>query len=165
MAASTYYNRDLGKNSDGTPIYANRADAENERLVIDAIQDAWKCEVRSFGKLCPIDFYALRDNRIVSVLELKSRTHKKADYPDVFLNVRKWLALSMASLGIGCPAIFVVKFTDGIYYVKVSEIQPGSVEMGGTSKIVKSRTDIEPVFRVGVQLLKELQNNNKETKP
>lgn len=153
---SNYYTRTSAPNTDQTPTFATDKDRQNEAQVIAAIESKWRCKVHPFGKLCQVDFYALRDNRIVSVLELKSRTHERARYPDVFLNVRKWLALTLASMGMGCPAIFVVKFTDGIWFVPVNEIPAGTVEMGGTARIVKSRSDIEPVFRVDVGLLKAL---------
>ena len=151
-----YYSRTSGINTDGTPTFSNITDESNETYVIGEIEKKWNCKIYKFGKLCQVDFYAIRDERIVSVLELKSRTHESGKYPDVFLNFRKWLALTLASYGLGCPAIFIVKFTNGIYYTPISEIPVGFVDIGGTNKIVKSHTDIEPVFRVKIDLLKRL---------
>lgn len=151
-----YYSRGITLNTDNTPLFACGLDTKNERDTIAALEAAWKCQIKPFGKLCPVDFFALRDNRVVGVLELKSRTHPLKKYPTVFLNVRKWLALKMASYGMGCPAIFVVKFLDGIFFIPVDEIPVGQVSIGGTKQRVKSHTDIEPVFEVSVNLLKEL---------
>lgn len=154
--ATSYYQRTFRTNSDGGPLFANDLDKRNEADVQALVEEKWNCQVLPFGPLCPVDFYALRDGRPVGVLELKSRQHASDKYPTVFLNVRKWLALRMASLGMGCPAVFIVRFTDGIYYVPVDEIDTKVLTMGGTNTIVKSHTDREPVFHVAVASMKRM---------
>lgn len=153
----SYYNRQTRINSDQSPLFSCDADVESESEVIAMLSAAWKCEIRPFGMLCPVDFYALRDNRVVGVLELKTRAHERTMYPTVFLNVRKWLALKLASYGMGCTAIFVVRFTDGLFFIPVDKVPVGRVSIGGTKELVKSHTDIEPVFEIPIELLKELE--------
>lgn len=157
-----YYSRQVNGNSDGTPIFATDHDKANEDFVAGLIERVWHCEVRPFGNLCPVDFYALRDGRMVAVLELKSRTVASTRYDSVFLNVRKWLSLVIAGVGLGCPAIFVVNFTDGLKYIRVDEIDARSIRIGGCAKIVKSMTDIEPVILVPIQQMRSINDPDDE---
>jgi hypothetical protein len=86
---------------------------------------------------------------MVGVLELKSRTHASDRYPTVFLNVRKWLALNLAAVGLGVPALFVVRFTDDVRWVRIGAVA-GAVRIAGCRSIVKATSDIEPVIQVPV---------------
>jgi hypothetical protein len=106
--------------------------------------------------LAPVDWYALRHARIVGVAELKSRTHSSFQYPTVFLNVRKWLALQIASIGMGVPGLFVVRFTDGIAWIPIADIDPRRMILGGCSRVVKAESDIEPVIEVLIATMKLL---------
>ena len=110
-----YYDRENIVHIDGTRIFQNKEDSSNENDVASAVETLWKCSVRRFGALSPIDWFAERDGRVVGLLELKSRPHQRLKFPTVFLNVRKWLSLVVGSVGLCCPAIFVVKFNDGIF--------------------------------------------------
>lgn len=141
----------------GIPLFSNATDLRNEQEVAAELGKAWGCEIKPFGPLCPIDFYALRNGLMVGLLELKSRTHDSSKYPTVFLNVRKWLALRLAETGLGVPAIFVVRFTDGIFYIPVNDVPTQKITIGGTKHLVKSFTDIEPVIEVPVGVLRRIQ--------
>jgi hypothetical protein len=147
----TYYTRPTTtKNSDGTPLYAVGYDKENEEAVCKLLSEKWKCEIHPFGRLCPLDFYALKDGRLVGVLELKSKSYPHDKYKVAYLNVRKWLALVLAENGLGCPGIFVVKFSNEVRFIPVAKVNASKVKIGGCKEIVKSHTDIEPVIEVPV---------------
>lgn len=147
--SDSYYDRDVVRHIDGTPIFQTAGDEHAQAQVAEQLAAAWGCEIHSFGRLSPVDWYATRDGRVIGVLELKARTHPAAKYPTVFLNVRKWLALQLAGAGMGVPPIFVVKFTDQLRWVRVDGVR-ASVTIGGCTRIVKSRNDIEPVFEIPV---------------
>jgi hypothetical protein len=149
----TYYDRKVQTHLDGTPIFKSAEDEAHEDSVAREIEEAFACQVRSFGRLALVDWYAIRDGRMVAVLELKSRTHSSDTYPTVFLNVRKWLALTQASLGLGVHAIYVVRFTDATRWVSLTEVDATKHAIGGTLRIVKSRNDIEPVIHVPVSAM------------
>jgi hypothetical protein len=60
-------------------------------------------------------------------------------------------------IGLGCPAIYVVKFTDIIFYIRIPDIPTSDIVIGGTTHLVQSYTDIEPLIRVPVNLFKRIQ--------
>jgi hypothetical protein len=153
-----YYERTSGTNSDGTATFASPCDLAKQAEVAALVESAFGpgLELKEFGRLCPIDYYAVRHGRMSSVLEIKSRTHDAARYPTVFLNVRKWLALQMASIGFGVPAYFVVQFTDLTKYIEVSLVDASRHRIAGTSHVVKSKSDIEPVIEVPIESMKAI---------
>lgn len=152
----SYYDRNRITHLDGTMIFQNDTDRSNEQEVALLLSEAWKCSVRSFGALSPIDWYAERHGRLVGLLELKARPHASTRFNTVFLNVRKWLALSLAQVGLGCPAIFVVRFSDGIFFCPLALIDGRMNEIAGCNHLVKSGNDIEPVIKVDISVMKPL---------
>lgn len=151
--AVSYYTR----KPDPLGHFANDRDKANERQVALEIERAWQCDVKPFGPLCPIDFYALRGGLMVGLLELKSRTHTSTQFETVFLNLRKWLAMRMGEVGFAVPSVFVVRFTDGTFFISLNEVPTDRIIIGGTKKIVKANSDIEPVIEVPVSLMRKVE--------
>ncbi len=145
-----YYDRAGGLATDGTPTFATRQDAESEREVAALLSQRWSCEFHPFGALADIDWWMSRHGRIVGVGEIKTRSHAVAQYPTVFLNVRKWLALMLAGNGLNVPALFIVRFSDGLRYLPVAEVDASALRVGGCRQRVKSVSDVEPVIEVPV---------------
>ena len=156
MSQSSYYDRHAAKHLDGTPIFATSEDRKSEEEVARIIESTWGCEVRSFGSLAIIDWYAMRDGRMVSLLELKTRSHSSTRYQTVFLNVRKYMALFWGQACLNVPALFCVRFTDEIRWIRVYDIDATKHKIGGCASRVKSVTDIEPVIEVPVAKCKIL---------
>jgi hypothetical protein len=154
--ADSYYEKPLGKHTDGSCFYTTAKDDENEDRARAVLEAKWKCELKKFGRMCPIDFYALQHDRMKALVEIKSREHEAGKFNTVFLNVRKWLALQMGSVGMGVPAFFVVDFLDAIYFINVGDVDATKVKIGGTKRIVKSSSDIEPVIEVPIADMKLL---------
>jgi hypothetical protein len=157
-----YYSRETTTFLDGTPIFKTEDDERSENEVAKIIEKTWLCKLFSFGRLSLIDWYAVRYDRPVGLLELKTRTHDSAKYETVFLNVRKWLALQMASCGMGLPALFVVRFTDGVRYINLADVDASQFILGGLKRIKKSRNDIEPLIEVPVSEMRVLDTDHIE---
>jgi hypothetical protein len=132
-----YYHRSPARNSNGAPIFTNAEDRAHELETRHLLENLWNCEIKPFGLLSPVDFFALRDGMLVGVLELKSRSHASTTYSTVFLNVRKWGSLMLYHLGLGCPALFVVRFTDEYRWINVLEIDAITIENGRNEALVK----------------------------
>ena len=153
----SYYDRTPRINEDGARGFATVQDDDDQAEVARVLEAAWSCRLRPFGYFSPIDYYAERDGTIVGLVEIKCRSHEAARYPDVFLNLRKWLALTLGESGVGVPGIFAVGFQDGVRFVRATEVAGAKVEMGGCLRRVKSTSDVEPVFRVPISLMQEIE--------
>ena len=82
------------------------------------------------------------------------RLHAVDRYPTVFLNVRKWMALNLASVGLGVPSVFVVRFTDALCWCSVG-LSMGAVRIDGRRDRRKP-SDIEPLIEVPVAEMRRL---------
>ena len=153
---TSYYARGSHYSATGEPMFSSPEDQANQRRVAAALEEAWACNLHEFGRLMAIDYYAERDGRLVGLVETKTRSHASTQYPDVFLNARKWMALALGEAGMGVPAIYAVEFTDGVRYIRAHEAAGSPIEIAGCSRRVKSHTDIEPVFRVPVERMTAL---------
>jgi hypothetical protein len=158
--AVSYYEREATTHLDGTPIFQNEDDRRAEREVGELVAQAFGCRLGSFGRLTLIDWYAERNGRLVGLLELKARSHATTAYPTVFLNVRKWMALWLGAFGLGVPSLFVVRFTDDVRWIALSDIDARSARVAGCKRTVKSETDVEPVIEVPVGAMKPLRGGS-----
>ena len=154
MSDDDFYDRTPTYNSDGTPIFVSDHDKAREIEVAEFIQDRWKCDMRWWGNLCPVDYYALRDGRIAACIEIKSRSHASFRFPDVYLNCRKWLALMLTEVGMGCPAFFVVRFVDRVMWIRAAWVDARRMSIAGCKKRFSSPTDIEPIIHVPIDDMK-----------
>lgn len=156
----SYYDRSAQTHLDGSLVFANKQDAESENEVAATVERIWSCTLRRFGELSPIDWYAERHGRVVGLIELKTRPHESTKYPSVWLNVRKWLALTLGSAGMGVPSIFIARFNDRIAWCPVNKIDASQMRIGGCARIVKSRSDTEPVIDVPISMLRQLNDEH-----
>ena len=155
----SYYDRKPVTMLDGTLIFSEPQDRANEREVADIIEAAFQCKMHPFGLLSAIDWWAERHGRMVGLLELKSRTHDSQKYGTVYLNVRKWLALSLGSIGLGVPSTFVVRFTDTVKFIHLKDIEASTVSIAGMGqkRVVSFESDVEPIIEVPIASMKTLK--------
>lgn len=156
---SSYYERSNIVHLDGTNVFQTAEDRNNERTTAALIEKAWGCKLISFGALSPVDWHAERFGRTVGILELKSAHRSKDQYPHAILNVRKWFALMLGTLGLDVPAIFVVRFNDAVLWVPVKKIDARKMRLGGCSRRVKNDNDIEPVILVPIAEMHQLEDS------
>lgn len=155
-----YYTRQSSTHTDGTETYASGGDTAAQESVAGLIEQCWgpHLSVRPFGRLSHIDYYAERHGRLAALLEIKSRSHASTHHETVWLNVRKWFALQMGSVALQVPAYFFAKFTDEVRYIDVQNVDARRHSIGGTWRVVKSRSDIEPVIEVSVEEMHVLRS-------
>jgi hypothetical protein len=152
----SYYDRQYRTDDAGLAVFTTPEDHASEDLAARVIEAAWKCKLHRFPHYHGVDWYAERAGSMVAVLELKTRSHSSTKHETVWLNVRKWLALGMARIGLGVPSLFVVQFTDELRYVDLVDVDGHQHRIAGCKRIVKSPLDIEPVIDVPVSSMKLL---------
>jgi hypothetical protein len=146
------------KHVDGTLIFNSKKDEANEQAIAELLAAAWGCEVRPFAKLSVLDFYAVREGRLVGVAELKSHPYESTKYPTTWLAVRKYMALVLADIALGVPGVFVARFADKSFWIPISQIYAkGAVMRGITGENeYKRRGDTEPIINVPIKNMREL---------
>lgn len=112
-------------------MFVSDEDENNEREVAAILERRWRCKLRKFGKLDPIDWWAERDGKVVAFVELKCRNIPSTKYATVFVTLRKWLDLLRAHEWTidGVPALIVVRWTDRIGYYEITDLPPGRLSV------------------------------------
>lgn len=124
------------------------ADAEREAHAAEYMAAAWKCDMRPFGHLAPVDYYCERDGKLVAFVEVKAHHHPMDAHPNVLLDVHKWLALQLAAAGGGVPAYFAVVFDDALMFVDALDVAGCPLLITGRRD--RGRNDTHPAFQVPV---------------
>jgi hypothetical protein len=147
-----FYKRRGATHVDGSRVFKEREDTQREAEVARRLERAWGCTLHPYAGLSVIDWWAEKQERVSAFLELKCRSHESTKHSTVFLNHRKWVALSLSQLS-GTMAIFVVRFTDQIRWVKLNDVDPSRLSIGGLIRKHHSDNDIEPVIEVPVSTM------------
>lgn len=146
-----YYEREGYEHPvDRLTVFETPQDRVNEQDAVAFMEKEWDCRLLKFGRLTPVDRYILKDDHLQGVVEIKCRSHDFSQYPTVFLNLRKWLALTMGALGFGVPAFFIARWNDALGWVNLDDIDANTrnVRYMGCARKVKSDSDREPVILV-----------------
>jgi len=136
-------------------VYQTDADLDWQAAVARRISDRSAGILHPFGPMDEVDGWIERGGRIVSIVEIKRRKVDRTTYPTIWFALRKWQALTLASVAFGVPALFIVHYNDGIYYVR-------SDDVCGCPLVIGARTDRgapndrEPVIDVPIGKLREL---------
>ena len=144
-----FYQRKGSTHVDGTRVFKEREDTQRETEVARMLERAWGCTLHPYAGLSVIDWWVEKQGRVSAFAELKCRSHDSTRHPTVFLNHRKWVALSLSQLS-RVPALFIVRFTDQIRWIRLNDIDPSKLIIGGLSRKHHSDNDIEPVIEVPV---------------
>lgn len=149
---STAYYQRTPSVIDGREAFANAGDKANEEHVRAVLEAAWDVTLHPYGgHFTPIDMYAVRDGKPVANVEVKCRTHASDKYATIYLNFRKWHQLIVPWVFTGLPSIFVVKFVNEIRFIDVAKVDARNVRVGGCSRVVKAKSDIEPVIEIPIR--------------
>ena len=151
----SYYERSERIDQDGNKVFSTLEDEKTQDQVAEVMGRRWKCTFMKYAPLSPIDYWIERDGQIAGFAEVKARSHSAGKFADVYLNLRKWLNMTLTEVATGKPTFYIVKFEDSIRYIKTADIEvQGNLTVGGAKKIVKSVNDIEPVVKVPVESMK-----------
>ena len=131
--------------------FATEADNQSAREVANLIEARTGAKLYAFAPFAPIDYFAVKDRDVRGFVEVKTRSHAVGTYPTVFLNMRKWWQLLQWHVCTGLKVSYVVRFTDGIRWIRIQDVDARRVQLGGCNGYVKSRLDIEPVILVPLE--------------
>jgi len=112
-------------------IYESKQDLQNEDGVANALAEKWKCEQKKLGELSHIDRGLYREGRLSAYVEIKCRNNAHDKYPDYMIDAHKLGAGLWVSHYDGLPFFLVIRFTDGIYYHRVTDESLRTQGVGG----------------------------------
>lgn len=154
MTAPTHH-----RHSDGTMANHTEETDRMEEQVAGTLERCWKCTIKKFPAMHPIDFYAERHGRIVSFVEFRSREIPSTKYDTIFLDFFKHYHLCNSALLYNVPAYFVVRFTDQIRYIDALKID--AKNHGTLHRDDGKGPANEPIVRISVADMSVLNDKGK----
>ena len=104
------------------PIYETDQDRGREREVHRYLESKLGCVFSTADTLANVDgFLCTEDGELSAVVEIKTRRNPKDKYPTYMLSAAKWRnGLEIGKI-YAIPFVLIVKFTDGVYAVALSD--------------------------------------------
>ena len=112
-------------------IFETESDLNNELYVIKEFCKSKKCEYSKLPKW-DLDFLIHKNGKGVAFVEVKCFNNSYSKFDTQMINLRKLNGLLRANEYL--PSYFVCKYTDGIYYIHVKDIQSVDIRHGGWNK-------------------------------
>lgn len=151
----TYYDRTLVNGTE----WRQPEDASVEDLVRQHLADRWQCEVIEYPQFHGIDWYAVRDKKVIANIEFKGRKHVSGKYPTVYLSQNKYLTLLVSTIATNVAGLFVARWADGLVrMVDVTQLIPGNLQVAGAGRLRngETRLAVEPMIEIPVSQMMEL---------
>lgn len=112
-------------------VYQTSADLSREDLVAEEASKKWNCAQIKLEKLGFIDRAFVRDGEVKAYAEIKTRTNAHDKYDEYLIDLKKIEHGKWVSDYDGVPFVLVVKFTDGIWWVRINDDVRYRVGKGG----------------------------------
>jgi len=103
-----------------TRLFETQSDLKNEQEIVEILSKHWGFDFHKLDRRYQADFMATKDDELKLWVEVKCRNMPKDKYPSIILELDKANVMWELSANTGVPAIFVVRFTDAIGWIKIA---------------------------------------------
>ena len=143
------------------PMYETSGDRQNEKKVVEFLQERWNCEADKLKIACEIDYSLTRDGKIIGVMEIKCRKYdyKTLDgWNGLILSAHKWQAAKRWGKTHEIAFVLALGLLDGIYVLSVgaNEKWPLLQLITGGRRDRNDPQDIEPCVLIPMKLFKRM---------
>jgi len=133
------------------PRYETKEDRKKEKSVAEVLSVAWGMRGNKLPALYPLDYCFTAGSEIKAFVEIKNRNCLPSTFPDIMLDVTKWLEGIKYAEKLGTDFIFAVGFKNGeVYCYTYKHTDTFPVKYGGRTKKVRDKYDIEPVVHISM---------------
>ena len=133
-------------------LHETKKDLYKEGCVVEELKAVFEGEFVKLPIAYHADYAVLRDNRVVGLIEIRTRIKK---YDTIWLSVQKRIGLLQLANSLDVPMIFAVRYPDGLYYIDVNE-KPCYFGKGYRNNMRDDR-DLEIVCNYSTKRLKRLK--------
>jgi hypothetical protein len=135
-------------------VFETEKDLINEKKTIEKFCEVRKCEYMKMPKW-DLDFLIHKDGYGIAFAEVKVRNQSYSSFPTQMLALNKLNGLLRSNEYL--PSYIIYKYTDGIYYIHVKDIESNEIKYSGWNKERKgSKHDKEWLTYFDRALMKKL---------
>jgi len=135
------------------PLYESENDRRRERAAMERLLDGSDNTARKLPIRYEVDFAIIKNGEIVSWAEVKCRNNASSLYPTLMISAAKIWKGSTLSIQTGKPFFIVAEWTDGIGYLKVTNVGLFELGFGGRTDRNDDQ-DVEPVYFIPIEMFK-----------
>ena len=96
---------------------------------------------------------------MVALIEIKARYNRSYEsFDTIILNLDKFFTLLLSEIYLSLPAFYVIGFSDGIFYIKVTNIPNEQIVIKGRTDRPGIANDIRPAIMIPRNLFKNIAN-------
>ena len=127
-------------------IYETPEDLAKELTIMETVAKKWKCSFKKLPLSYKVDFVIFNKNRVRGLVEIRRRNVTYGRYPDgIFMSLGKFTTGTHYKRIMQVPFIFVVQFTDGLFYAELEDLY--NVVWGGRGQL-RDSADVEPLMLI-----------------
>jgi hypothetical protein len=134
--------------------WETQADLDREAAVVAVYAKIKGCEYEKLPIQYKADYAFLRDGELKALVEIKCRNVSHDKYDTIMLSLLKWHDVNAMASAANVPAMFVVRYTDGIYSIPLREM-PDEITMGGRA-LMRDARDRELVVHYRVDRMRKI---------
>jgi hypothetical protein len=111
------------------------------------------------GPYSPFDIYLRRDKTMTALVEIRTRRDRECGtFTTALLDMDKWFPLILAEIGLHLAGLYVVAFTDGIWYTRIGHLPVTEFKMTwrGREDRPEAKNDLSPVIEVPISYFKRI---------
>lgn len=145
------------------PTYETEEDRAREDAVSLGLAMWSNAEIRETPKYYPYDRVALRDGKVVALIEIKCRKARKDAYRSLMISAHKVLDLRRNAVDMGVPGLLAVSWICGaVGIIDVTKVDPERFTVKGRTDRGDS-DDVEPVAELAISDFKIVSFKVEET--
>lgn len=132
------------------PRYEKKSDLLEERAIATAFAARYGLDPFKLSESkrdSDLDYLFLKDSKLYAVGEIKNRSGWKPAYGTIILGCTKVKALRVWADAMRCPALFIVRLFNGIYFVPVPQVIDWEIGVHGRTDRGDA-ADVEPCYRI-----------------
>ena len=133
-------------------LWETQDDLDREAAVVAVYAKIKGCEYEKLPIQYKADYAFLRDEDLKALVEIRCRNVSHDKYDTIMLSLLKWHDVNAMARAINVPAMFVVRYTDGIYSIPLREM-PDEITMGGRA-LMRDARDRELVVHYKVDRMR-----------
>lgn len=133
-------------------------DARNEAHIAAMVERRFSWSLYRYAPADPIDFYAVKDQRMAANIEIRCRSRSSRDSMWFSIATNKYHALFTAWLAFHVPSLYVVAFTDRVCWLDIARVeQHRPPRFDSSHAVTKGRSAGECFVDVSMDALEELE--------
>lgn len=113
------------RTGDGQPMTAAgyTVDKQREHRIADLITAAWSWDLIAFSPLSRVDYYAHDRGRPRAIVEIKTSTHHRGQFPRQMISAEKLMDLHYAAHGFRLRPLLVIAWSDVIGWLNLDHVE------------------------------------------